>query len=161
MRFLFFLVVTLLVTPSHSFSESLFAQRSSLAHRGVPAPVSVWKNVHRRSDRSRQTYHRMLPSIPSIPTALQNPAFIISIHFLLSNIAYLLRRSHLRGMSKIKLLQIRLTREVGVGLPLHATNIIVWQLFVTLIFPFLEPLSRFFGYVSFYYFYPNASGLGQ
>ena len=74
--------------------------------------------------------------------------------------AYLLRRSHLRNMPKRKLLQIRLAREAGVNLPLYVINIIIWQLFVTILFPILELILRLFEHVSYYYFYPNASGFG-
>ena len=96
----------------------------------------------------------------SIPhQCTQNPSLIL-IYVFLANIIYLLRRSHLRNMSKRTLLKIRLTRENGVSFPLYFTNLLVWQLFVIAIFPLLEPLSRVFGYVSFYYFYPNASGVG-
>ncbi|KAL3776318.1 hypothetical protein ACHAWO_002712 [Cyclotella atomus] len=63
-------------------------------------------------------------------------------------------------MSKRRLLQVRISREDGVSIPLYITNLLAWQFFVTFIFPFLEPIARLLGHVSFYYFYPNASGLG-
>lgn len=161
----FFAVVGLWMTPSHAFSPPPSGAHSPL----VPQGAMTWKNAHHHriangsNQCKRKTYRNMLPSIsiPSISTIIpQNPTFAIPTHFILTNIIYILRRSQIRNMSKRKLLQIRLTREDGVSLRLHATNIFVWQLFVIFIFPFLEPMSRLFGYVSFYYFYPNASGLG-
>jgi hypothetical protein len=82
-----------------------------------------------------------------------------TIYLLATNLIYLFRRSSIRNMPKRKLLQIRITRD-GVTVPLYITNLVAWQLFVNFVFPILEPMSRLFGYVSFYYFYPNASGLG-
>ena len=62
-------------------------------------------------------------------------------------------------MPKRKLLKIRITREEGVSWPLYFVIIAVWQLFVSL-FPFVEPIARVFGMVSFFYSYPNAGGVG-
>lgn len=90
----------------------------------------------------------------------EQSTIFLTIYCLVANIIYLLRRSCVRNMPKRKLLQIRMTRENGVTIPLYITNLIAWQLFVNFIFPMLEPTSRVFGYVSFYYFYPNANGLG-
>lgn len=160
-RMLFiFAIVCLVVVPSHSFAScgQLSTHRSSLIQEGPPAVKPKLQNDRKNEYQRKRT--TLLPAIPSTITIPENPAFI-PIHILLTNILYLLRRSHIRGMPKRKLLQIRLTREPGVSLPLYATNIIAWQIFVTSIFPLLEPISRLFGYVSFYYFYPNASGLGE
>eukprot|EP00986_Skeletonema_menzelii_P011665 scaffold6103_cov146-Skeletonema_menzelii.AAC.8 len=90
----------------------------------------------------------------------QKSALVALSYILIANAIYLQRRSHLRKMTKRKLLQIRTTREEGVNIGLHVTNILAWQVFVTSIFPILEPLSRMCGFVSFYYFYPNANGCG-
>ncbi|KAL9190206.1 hypothetical protein ACHAXT_007417 [Thalassiosira profunda] len=91
---------------------------------------------------------------------LQSQLPTAAAYIFLSNFVYLLRRSHIRSMSKRKLLQIRMTREDGVSLPLYIANLLAWQAFVTLVFPLLEPVSRACAYCSFYYFYPNASGGG-
>ncbi len=85
---------------------------------------------------------------------------LVTIYILLANTIYLFRRSHIRNMPKRRLLKIRTTREVGVGIPLYIANIVAWQIFTLVLFPFLEVISRIFGYVSFYYFYPNANGCG-
>jgi len=85
---------------------------------------------------------------------------LFTVYFLLANTIYLFRRSHLRKIPKRRLLKIRTTREEGVKIPLYIANIIAWQIFTLVVFPFLEVISRIFGYVSFYYFYPNASGCG-
>ena len=90
----------------------------------------------------------------------QRTALVALSYILVANTIYLQRRAHLRKMTKRKLLQIRTTREEGVNLGLHVTNIFAWQVFVTSVFPILEPLSRLCGFVSFYYFYPNANGCG-
>ena len=76
------------------------------------------------------------------------------------NLLYITRRSYVRDMSKRKLFRIRITREDGVSTRFYLTNLLAWQLFVTFIWPVSEPLSRILGYVSFYYSYPNASGVG-
>ncbi len=97
---------------------------------------------------------------PLLNFLAQRSALVALSYILVANIIYLQRRSHLRKMTKRKLLRIRTTREEGVNLGLHVTNIFAWQVFVTSIFPILEPLSRICGFVSFYYFYPNANGCG-
>lgn len=102
-----------------------------------------------------------LPLLSSLFDFLKQQSALVALSYILvANIIYLQRRSHLRKMTKRKLLQIRTTREEGVNLGLHVTNIVAWQVFVTSIFPILEPLSRVCGFVSFYYFYPNANGCG-
>lgn len=102
-----------------------------------------------------------LPFLPSLLNCItQKSALVALSYILIANAIYLQRRSHLRKMTKRKLLQIRTTREEGVNIGLHVTNILAWQVFVTSIFPILEPLSRMCGFVSFYYFYPNANGCG-
>lgn len=112
---------------------------------------------------SHSTSHVFLvpPRFDAIPLPVegQRLSFWI-VYFFIANTIYLLRRSVIRGMPKRRLVQLRLTRERGVTIPLYMTNLIVWQLFVNFAFPVLEPISRLFGYVSFYYFYPNASGVG-
>lgn len=106
------------------------------------------------------THHTKEHGLQMIPSAIQsNPTLYIPLYCMTTNFIYLCRRSVVRKMSKRRLLKIRMSRE-GVSLRLYMTNIITWQLFVLTIFPMLEPLSRLFGYVSFYYFYPNAGGLG-
>ena len=102
-----------------------------------------------------------LPFLPSLLNYItQQSALVALSYILITNAIYLQRRSHLRKMTKRRLLQIRTTREEGVNIGLHVTNILAWQVFVTSIFPILEPLSRMCGFVSFYYFYPNANGCG-
>ncbi|KAL7444502.1 hypothetical protein ACHAXM_009361 [Skeletonema potamos] len=101
-----------------------------------------------------------LPFLPSILSFVTRRRTLFALYILIANTTYLHRRSHLRKMTKRKLLQIRTTREEGVNIGMYITNIVAWQVFVTCIFPILEPLSRIFGYVSFYYFYPNANGCG-
>jgi len=102
-----------------------------------------------------------LPLLSPLLKFLAQPSSLVLLSYIIvANIIYLQRRSHLRKMTKRKLLQIRTTREEGVNLGLHVTNIVAWQVFVTSIFPILEPLSRICGFVSFYYFYPNANGCG-
>lgn len=102
-----------------------------------------------------------LPFLSSILNFIAQQRICIALcYILLANTIYLQRRSYLRKMTKRKLLKIRTTREEGVGIPMYIINIAVWQLFVTIIFPILEPLARIFNYVCFYYFYPNADGFG-
>jgi hypothetical protein len=102
-----------------------------------------------------------LPFLLSILSFITRRRALVALSYILiANTIYLLRRSHLRKMTKRKLLQIRTTREEGVNIGMYITNIVAWQVFVTSIFPILEPLSRLCGYVSFYYFYPNANGCG-
>lgn len=149
-------------TPAQSF-----ASPSALSTR---VPPSVWTNRQHQQRIIRdvtKTQRRMLP-LKSIPATiinnslilLQNRALTRTIHFLLANTVYICRRSNIRNMSKRELLQIRLTRGDGVKLPLYVKNILAWQLFVNFVFPILELTARMFGYVSFYYFYPNAHGFG-
>ena len=112
-------------------------------------------HMHAIINHKRTTQHGMVPPIHSSPT-ISIPAYCFVANFI-----YICRRSSIRNMSKRKLLKIRLTREEDVSLKLYITNILTWQIFVTLVYPLLEPMSRLFGYVSFYYFYPNASGMGK
>ena len=117
-------------------------------------------NVHHMHDiinHKRTTQHRMV----MVPPIHSSPTISIPAYCFVANFIYICRRSSIRNMSKRKLLKIRLTREEDVSLQLYITNVLTWQLFVTLVYPLLEPMSRLFGYVSFYYFYPNASGMGK
>ena len=148
----------MLAHPNHSFMvPSLYKATTQEVH----TDISKWKastrtNMHHilGKNHKRTTQHRMVPPIHSV-------AAISTAYCFVANFIYICRRSSIRNMSKRKLLKIRLTREVDVSLKLHITNILTWQLFVTLVYPLLEPMSRLFGYVSFYYFYPNASGMGK
>mmetsp|Transcript_39859 Transcript_39859/g.67991 ORF Transcript_39859/g.67991 Transcript_39859/m.67991 type:complete len:249 (-) Transcript_39859:208-954(-) len=162
----------LLIVFGLSLSSTIvlsFAPPSLTKRSSVGVEELEWRNhphtMKRVSHHGIKTKrHGMLPSIPmdlicSSPIS-QNRALAISIHTLLMNTIYLFRRSHIRNMPKRKLLQIRLTREEGVQLPLYIANITMWQLFVNFVFPLLELVSRMFAYVSFYYFYPNAGGFG-
>jgi hypothetical protein len=159
---IFYLAISLSWSlPAHSL---IF--RSPILSRSPPRIEAVppWKSLHQHrahNGRYRNKYtprSNMLPEITEM--SIKSPLHI-SIYFFITNMTYLLRRSHLRKMPKRKLLQIRLTREAGVSLPLYITNIIIWQIFVAFLFPSLELVSRCFGHVSYYYFYPNASGFGQ
>jgi len=115
------------------------------------------KRTTNNRDHRRMQLNMMPLTIYSNPTTYIPTYCLVT---LVTNFIYLSRRSVLRNMTKRRLLRIRLTREDGVSLRLYIANLITWQLFVTSIFPLLEPTSRLFGYVSFYYFYPNASGFG-
>lgn len=84
---------------------------------------------------------------------------IISFYLTVTNILYLARRSYIRKMPIQKLWKIRTTREPGVTLQLYFVILLAWQAFV-LVFPIIEPMARFLGHVSFFYSYPNASGVG-
>ena len=85
-----------------------------------------------------------LPFLSSILNFISQQRICIALcYILLANTIYLQRRSYLRKMTKRKLLKIRTTREEGVGILMYMINIMVWQLFVTIIFPILEPLSMF------------------
>ena len=89
----------------------------------------------------------ILPFLSSILNFISQQRICIALcYILLANTIYLQRRSYLRKMTKRKLLKIRTTREEGVGILMYMINIMVWQLFVTIIFPILEP--------------PNADGVG-
>ena len=132
-------VVMLCIKSSHSFTT----------------PSLQYSTTH------TATHHTKEHVLKMIPCAIQSsPTLYIPLYCMTTNFIYICRRSIVRNMSKRKLLKIRITREEGVSLRLYITNIITWQLFVLTIFPMLEPISRLFGYVSFYYFYPNASGCG-
>lgn len=155
------LLLTCTTTPINSFrcipSAALIANRQK---NNTPQRFLQYS--------ATTTHLHLLPSdikgmsLPSFLSSVQSqqPVLFYTIYSFLANMIYLQRRSQIRNMHKRKLLQIRLTRETGVSIPLYMTNLLVWQFFVCIIFPLLEPLSRLFGHVSFYYFYPNASGLG-
>ncbi len=168
--------VSWMLPSSHSFS---FSHTSLRRMPPIPTFVGVepyydyvWRNANRhridhcqsRSQCNKSTYYHnmMLPMLPM--TITEEPlksTIYISIYIFTTNMAYLVRRSHIRNMPKRKLLQIRLAREAGVSLSLYVTNITIWQLFVTILFPILELiLGLFFRHVSYYYFYTNASGCG-
>ena len=166
---MFSLAVGLLswIAPSRSLSirpSSLTLSHCTRRPIGVTPSSSVWnwKDEHNRNRShwsKKCTYHNIV-LLPTIPEPSLQSTIYISIYIFITNLTYLLRRSHIRKMPKRKLLQIRLAREAGVSIPLYITNIFIWQLFVTILFPSLELISRIFGYVSYYYFYPNASGFG-
>lgn len=147
----------------HRYQSFMVPSLYKPATQEVQTDTSKWKamtrtNVHHMHgiiNHKRTTQHRMVPPIHSSPT-ISIPAYCFVANFI-----YICRRSSIRNMSKRKLLKIRLTREEDVSLKLYITNVLTWQLFVTLVYPLLEPMSRLFGYVSFYYFYPNASGMGK
>lgn len=152
-----------------SAASSLSLSSSSLSCK-APMPAmesSDWRNAHHPHSRTKNyrsycnklTYRNLFPPTTFTEQSVKSTIYI-STYFFTTNMTYLLRRSHLRNMPKRKLLQTRLAREAGVSLSLYITNIIIWQLFVTTLFPILELLLRFFGHVSYYYFYPNASGFG-
>lgn len=143
-----------LVPACSFFVVPKYAER----RRKTPGSERTKKNIVTIIDGRGTTNLSMIPS--ALLDAPMTLSTVAPAYMLITNTAYLLRRSHIRDMTKRKLLQIRTTREEGVSLRLHMTNILVWQLFVVFIFPLLEPTSRIFGYVSFYYFYPNASGMG-
>lgn len=160
--------LSLWIAPSRSLSIRPSSLRHSRRPIGVTPSSSFWnwrdahhrRIQHNRSHRNKKcTYHNIV-LLPTIPEPSLKSTIYISIYIFITNMSYLLRRSHIRQMPKRKLLQIRLTREAGVSMHLYITNIIIWQLFVTILFPSLELVSRIFGYVSYYYFYPNASGFG-
>ena len=158
------IILLLLLRDTRSFRGSIPSSRLSPSRR----PNYISKNpAMPRIKLKHYTNQALLSHIDAtffsntIPPMLsEKPALFFAIYSLLANTIYLLRRSHIRNMPKRTLFQIRLTRENGVSLPLYITNLLVWQLFVNFIFPFLEPISRLLGHVSFYYFYPNANGLG-
>lgn len=137
--------------PSHS----LMMPAGNL-RRSSENCANIMHDPHRM--RRRTTQCNMIP-LPIPASIAANPTITMTIYALITNFAYLARRAHIRNMSKRKLLQIRLDRE-GCEIPLYITNLLAWQIFVTSIFPVLEPMSRLFGYISFYYFYPNANGMG-
>ncbi|KAK1748527.1 hypothetical protein QTG54_000466 [Skeletonema marinoi] len=127
----------------------------------------IMKNVSSEETSSDMMLRQggMVAYLPFLSSSIlnfitQRTALVALSYILVANTIYLQRRAHLRKMTKRKLLQIRTTREEGVNLGLHVTNIFAWQVFVTSVFPILEPLSRLCGFVSFYYFYPNANGCG-
>ena len=111
-----------------------------------------WKAWHGR----HETRLRVLP-----PPGLAVQSSLFTLYVGAINLLYITRRSLLRDMSKRKLFRIRMTREDGVSARFYLTNILAWQIFVLFIWPVSEPLSRILGYVSFFYSYPNASGVGM
>ncbi len=101
-----------------------------------------------------------LVHIPLSFQALQSsPLVSLTVWMTCSNLVYAARRSHIRKMKKRELLKIRLTKEKGMSMPAHLLMILAWQAFV-FTFPFVEPIARLFGFVSFIYYYPNANGCG-
>lgn len=169
-RKLFSLVGFLWSSPIHSFMSPSWRNCPSalLRLKGAPAWKHGQHGQHQQITTSSrmETRRNMLTSISTTASiidnssSMQHRALARTIHFLLANTMYICRRSNIRNMSKRKLLRIPLTREDGVELPLYITNILAWQFFVNFVFPLLELISRVFGYVSFYYFYPNAHGFG-
>lgn len=154
----------------------LLILQEAKSFRCIPSVLSI---TNRRNGVSSQSHNllqhsatktnlNLLPSTfeamslytSASSVSLKHPIIFCTIYSFLANMIYLQRRSCIRNMPKRKLLQIRTTREDGVSIHLYITNLLVWQIFVTFIFPILEPIARLFGHVSFYYFYPNASGLG-
>lgn len=150
-------------TPSHSLLPSSLNQNclSRAIQTGTRAAFNGNNCSHGQQKMKSHHTLSMLPLVTSISSvATASPTLATISYFLFTNMAYILRRSHIRDMSKRKLLQIRLSRGEDVSTRLYITNILSWQLFVTTVWPLLEPISRMFGYVSFYYFYPNAGGVG-
>jgi hypothetical protein len=154
----------------------LLVLQEAKSFRCIPSAVSITNRPNSVSSHNRlqhstaKTNLNLLPSrfeamplynfdfVPSV--SLQHRILFCTTYSFVANMIYLHRRSCIRNMSKRRLLQIRISREDGVSIPLYITNLLAWQFFVTFIFPFLEPIARLLGHVSFYYFYPNASGLG-
>ena len=161
------LSMTLLATKSFSFKMPAHVPRNANRQNNISPNNSA---VSRQTESDATTKFSLFPSrvesmllseVPSINSCFpEQPAVFFILYSFIANMIYLLRRSCIRKMPKRRLVKIRLTKETGVTIPLYITNLLVWQIFVTFIFPLLEPISRLFGYVSFYYFYPNASGLG-
>jgi len=150
-------VVGILCTYSHSFTITTPSLRYSTTHTTTH---NIMEHGHNKMPHTA-TYNTKKHVLKMIPYAIQsNPKLYIPLYFMTTNFIYICRRSIVRKMSKRKLWKIRMSRENGVSTRLYITNIITWQLFVLTIFPMLEPISRLFGYVSFYYFYPNAGGCG-
>jgi hypothetical protein len=92
------------------------------------------------------------PAVPSGVAAMTG-------YLAVTNMAYLARRSHLRGLSKRQLLRIRTTREEGVSRSLYCTFLAVWQILVVT-FPLVETVAWVKGLCCFFYSYPNAQGCG-
>lgn len=143
------------VKETNSFRAPSFATRQSIPQRTRSNVRSALTRRYLTTDVFMSPFFDMNPVF-----SVEQPALFCTMYWLAANMVYLLRRSCIRNMSTTKLLQIRLARENGVTIPLYFTNLLVWQIFVNFLFPMLEPTSRLFGYVSFYYFYPNASGMG-
>lgn len=162
----------LYVKPSHSyFQPFLFMTKSVKTSKLFQISITngnngIMQEASNNELSSIQLHQQggvvaFLPVLPSILSfTTQRKALIVLCYILFANIIYLQRRSHLRKMTKRRLFQIRTTKEDGVNLVMYVLNVVAWQVFVISIFPVLEPLSRLFGYVSFYYFYPNADGFG-
>lgn len=93
------------------------------------------------------------------PTTLPSAVLTTAAYLAVTNMVYLARRSYLRKMSVQRLWQIRTTREPGVNLQLYVIILLAWQAHV-MMFPIVEPIARCLGQVSFFYSYPNASGVG-
>ena len=93
-----------------------------------------------------------------------SPSFVASTtaavtYMVCANTLYLARRSYLRKMTMKEIWKIRTTREEGVSQQLFCILILTWQAFVA-IFPIAESIAKLYGYASFFYSYPNASGCG-
>ena len=145
--------------PSTKVSSNLFRQKILQSGEGIMINAKADEKISLVLHDTGMVTH--LPFLsPIIHFIAQRSALVVLTYILIANAIYLQRRSHLRKMTKRKLLQIRTTKEEGVELAMYIINIIAWQVFVTAIFPVLEPLSRLCGFVSFYYFYPNANGCG-
>ena len=151
------LLLTLFVNvkETNSFRAPSFATRQNMSQKIKSTVQPALTRRYLTMDALMSPFFDVSPVFSA-----KQPAPFFTMYWLAANTVYLLRRSCIRNMSTTKLLQIRLTRENGVTIPLCLTNLLIWQLFVNFLFPMLEPTSRLFGYVSFYYFYPNASGMG-
>jgi hypothetical protein len=141
-----------MLTTSLSLPLSLSQSLASLSSSSVFSSASA----------SATTFLRPLKM--QLSTSLSSPthqlaAFSVA-YMTAANFLYLMRRSHIRCRPKWELWRNRTERDPGVSLRLYCAMILCWQLFVVFVFPLLEPCARLFGYVSFYYTYPNASGVG-
>jgi hypothetical protein len=88
-----------------------------------------------------------------------NDLVTASAYLVLSNLLYLARRAHLRKTTMRYIWNVRTTRGSRVGFGSFLAVILAWQALVA-VFLFTEPLARFCGYASFFYYYPNAGGGG-
>ena len=99
--------------------------------------------------------------VPSCCIAVLNsPAFAIAMYTAAANVAYLARRANVRNIRKRDIWSYRTTKIEGTPWTLYGISLVAWQAYALFLFPFVEPLARLFGYVSFMYDYPNARGFG-
>ena len=99
--------------------------------------------------------------VPSCCIAVLNsPAFAIAMYTAAANVAYLARRANVRNIRKRDIWSYRTTKIEGTPWTLYGISLVAWQAYALFLFPFVEPLARLLGYVSFMYDYPNARGFG-